>query len=140
MPTNRKHGEGSVYFENSRQKWVAAFFDEDGKRHVKRFNEDCEKDARAYLIEQINDINKGSFIAPSQLSIGEWTVEFLRTYKKDSVKNTTYTLYLHLANYLQSIASVRMQDITARHIKKLYVSLQDNNNLSLHTIHRSISF
>ncbi|WP_196593356.1 hypothetical protein [Pectinatus sottacetonis] len=70
MPTKRTHGEDSVYFEESRQKWVASFFDALGKRHKKRF--DGEKEARVYLIDQINEINKGSFITPTNLTVGEW--------------------------------------------------------------------
>ncbi len=29
MPTNRKHGEGSVSFDNTRKKWRVAFYDVD---------------------------------------------------------------------------------------------------------------
>ncbi|WP_196603467.1 tyrosine-type recombinase/integrase [Pectinatus haikarae] len=136
MPKNRKHGEGSVSFDNTRKKWQVAFFDTEGKRHYKRF--DDEKEARAYLISQINDINKGTFIAPSEITIGNWAVEYLQTYKKNSVKATTYQHYVDQARHLSAIANIRLQDIAARHINKLYVNLQDT--LSLHTIHKTHKF
>ncbi|WP_196603113.1 tyrosine-type recombinase/integrase [Pectinatus frisingensis] len=133
---NRKHGEGSVSFDNTRKKWRAAFYDADDKRHYKRF--DDEKSAREYLIEQINDVNKGSFIAPSKLTVGEWAIEFLETYKRNSVKATTYAHYLDQARHLSEIADILLQDVTARQVNLLYVDLQ--NRLSLHTIHKTHKF
>lgn len=132
MPTNRKHGEGSVYFEESRQKWVASFFDALGKRHKKRF--DDEKEARVYLIDQINEINKGSFIAPTNLTVGEWVIDWLKTYKLNTVRTSTYDYYSFLSTYLEPIAVMKMQDITAFHIQQLYQTLLDK--ISGNTTHK----
>ena len=135
MPTNRKHGEGSVYFEESRQKWVVAFFDAEGKRHKKRFDKDSEKEARAYLISQINEVNTGSFVAPSDMTIGRWLVDWLATYKQNTVKQTTYEYYVFISKYLKKINNIRLQDLQAVHVQRLYNELLEKG-LSKSTVNK----
>lgn len=131
-----RHGSGSISFDKTRKQWRTAFLDDTGKRHYKRFID--KQAAQSYLTEQLNSINHGSFVAPNDITIGEWSVEFLETYKKNSVKATTYQHYIDQANHLSFIADVRLQDVTARQINKLYVKLQEH--LSKHTIHKTHKF
>lgn len=137
MPKNRKHGEGSVSYDNTRQKWQVAFYGSDGKRHYKRF--DDEGVANAYLIEQLNNINHGCFVAPSELTVGQWVIEWIETYKKNSVKRTTYEYYVYISKYIAPIGDIKLQDLQPYKIQKLYNGLL-KRGLSKTTVHKVHAF
>ncbi len=131
---NRKHGEGSVYFEDARQKWCIEFFDSEGNRHKKRFDKDQEKEARAYLLEQLNDVNKGSFVASSEITVGQWSLQWVQD-KKGSVKQTTYEYYLFISRYISLISNIKLQELQPFKVKDLYKQLA-GNGLSAATIYK----
>lgn len=121
MPKNRKHGNGSLSYDKTRKQWRVAFLDTDDKRHYKRFTD--KKAAQAYLTEQLNDINHGTFVAPNDMTVGQWIIEWIRTYKKNTVKQTTYDYYVFLSDYIAAIAKIKLQDLQAFNVQKFYDDL-----------------
>lgn len=119
--TNRKHGDGSLSYDKTRKRWQVAFFDSTGKRHYKRFAD--KKAAQAYLTEQLNDINHGTFVAPSDMTVGQWIIEWISTYKKNTVKQTTYDYYVFLCDYISAIAKIKLQDLQSFTVQKFYDDL-----------------
>ncbi|MDQ0204109.1 tyrosine-type recombinase/integrase [Pectinatus haikarae] len=135
MSKNRKRGEGSISYEKSRKKWRVAFFDNEDNRHYKRF--DTEQSAAAFLIEQINDINNDNFVAPSDVLFGRWVLDWLKTYKKDSVRQSTYDYYKFLIGYLKPLTALKLQEVTPLQIQQLYKDLLER--VSANTTHKAHS-
>lgn len=135
MATNkriRKRGEGSIAYEKSRKKYRVAFFDNDGNRHYQRF--DNEADAAAFLVAQRNDINNNNFVAPSDALFGRWALDWLKTYKKDSVRPSTYDYYKFLVGYLKPLAGLKLQEVTPLNVQQLYKELL--KKVSANTTHK----
>lgn len=130
----RSNGEGSVVYDKERNSYRAFIVSPEGKRISKRFK--VEADAIAWKTEQLNSINKGLFIAPNSTSVGKWAIEWLMTYKKRSVAQSTFEHYAYLTRQLKPIADIGLQDLTATGVQKFYIELEDKTNLSNHTIHK----
>ena len=119
----RGHNEGTVYYETARKKYCAMLPASSGKRQLKRF--DDETDAKNWLLQQRAALQAGTFIAPSELTFGEWLIHWLRTYKKSSVRVKTFESYQREASYLAPIYNYRLQDITSQMIQEVLNDLQN---------------
>lgn len=135
-----RHGSGSISFDKTRKRWQVAFFDATGKRHYKRFDRDKKELAQQYLTEQLNDINHNTFVSPAKITIGEWTIEWLNTYKKGSVKESTLENYIRISKHFDKLSNICLQDLQPLHVKKLYSDLSANglSNTTLHAIHSAL--
>lgn len=133
MP-RRSNGEGSIVYEKSRNAYRVYLVAPGGRRVTKRFK--VESDAIAWKIEQLNAMNKGFFVAPSAITVGEWAVEWLKTYKRPTVKQTTYEQYVYLARYLEDIAEIKMQELHPAQVQQLYQSLPHLSGNTVNKIHK----
>lgn len=66
--------EGTVYYDKERKSYRAAFFTPEGKRMIKRFAD--EQAAKNWLVEQQNSINKGLFVEPDDITLGQWLIVY----------------------------------------------------------------
>lgn len=57
---------------------------------------------------------------PSDITLGEWIVEYLSTYKKGEVRPKTLNTYLQSAKLVEPINSIKIQDLTALSVQKYY--------------------
>lgn len=130
----RNNGEGTISYDKTRNSYRAAITAPDGRRLFKRFK--TEQEAVMWKTEQLSSMHKGTFVAPSNITVGEWVLEWLETYKKGSVAQSTYEHYLYLATHLQFIADIKLQELTSSQVQKLYKELEDQTKLSKHTIHK----
>lgn len=134
MAKKRSNGEGSIVYEQSRNTYRAFIVGPDSRRITKRFK--AEADAIAWKTEQLNAMNQGTFIAPSAITVGEWAVEWLKIYKRPSVKQTTYEQYVYLAKYLEDIANIKMQELHPAQVQRLYQSLPHLSANTINKIHK----
>lgn len=126
----RRNGEGSIYFEKSRGTYRAFITNTEGKRISKRFL--IEKDALNWKNEQLHKMAIGTFVNPTALTVGEWIIHWLETYKKDTVRQRTFERYASLSKHLLIIADYKIQDLTPVIVQQLYQNLLDR--LSANTI------
>ncbi|MDT8903265.1 tyrosine-type recombinase/integrase [Anaeroselena agilis] len=124
MPKKRVNNTGSVYHESGRG-YRAQVSLEDGRRVSKRFSDSDLGQQQAYdwLHEQLHHISKGVFVAPTDITLGEWLLEWLEIYSKQNVRQRTFERYVSLAKHVNPIAGYRLQDLKPTHFQKLYVSL-----------------
>lgn len=132
--SKRANGEGIISFDKSRGTYRAAITAPDGRRIFKRFK--SEEEALAWKSEQTHSIHTGTFVAPSTATVGEWAVEWLKIYKRPTVKQTTYELYVYLARYLERIADVKMQELHPMPVQQLYQSLPHLSGNTINKIHK----
>lgn len=126
-----RYKEGTVHWEESRQRW-RAFVSVDGRRYSKRFL--SRDEALAWTQKMRLAAHDGSFVAPSAISLGEWLVKWLGTYKKPTVKPLTYERYLFTANKALPLAGVSLQKLTPTMLQELYNALTPDCAKKLHVL------
>lgn len=107
----KRYGEGSVYFEKSRNKWHASIATPEGERLSKRFNTKDEADA--WRLELAMKFRKGIYIPKQNITIGEWIVQYLDVFVKNKVRTKTFNDYLDAAEHIcENYASKMLQKVT----------------------------
>ena len=126
------NGEGSVFFDNERQKWRACIYDPQGNRLRPRFNTKDEADE--WLLLKKAEFAQGTYIPPSTITVGEWYLEYLRTFAFPSIGEKSQSDYLNIAIHYTPIADIRLQDLTAVDIQRLYnsINLAANSKVKIH--------
>ena len=126
------NGEGSVYFEKSRNKWVGSIYDPLKNRLVERFNTKDEADK--WILAKRNEFAQNTYIPPATITVGEWYLEYLQTFSFPNIGEKTQSDYLSLAMHYLPIADVRLKDLTAVDIQRLYnsINLADNSKVKIH--------
>lgn len=112
----RANNHGSIFEDKARNKFRAQVTVPGGKTISKRF--DTEPEARNWLNEQLVDISKGQYIEPSNLTLGEWLIEWLQLYSKDNVRQRTYERYLSLAKHCEPISKMKLQALRPSHFQR----------------------
>lgn len=126
-----RYKEGTVHWEESRQRW-RAFVSVDGRRYSKRFL--SRDEALAWTQKMRLAAHDGSFVAPSAISLGEWLIKWLGTYKKPTVKPLTYERYLFTANKALPLAEISLQKLTPTMLQELYNALTPDCAKKLHVL------
>lgn len=121
MAKKRENNAGSVWQEGDR--WRAAVTLPNGNRPTKRFKD--EPSAKLWVNEQLLAIGKGVYVEPSKMTVGEWVLDYLQTYKKPpKIRQRTYERYIHSSKHLTPIADMRIQDPSlSKRIQNLYRDL-----------------
>lgn len=132
--SKRRNGEGGITYDEARNSYRVSITTPAGKRVFKRFK--SEDEAVAWKAAQTNAINMGTFIVPSKITLGEWVVEWLTTYKKGAVKQRTYERYVSLAKHLNPLAHFPMQEMTATQVQKFYQGFPNLSACTVHKIHK----
>ena len=128
------NGDGSIAYEKERNKWRACIYDPEGNRLRPRF--DTKEQAEEWLIEKKNEFNKNTYIAPSNITVGEWYLEYLQTFVFQNVGEKTQSDYLSIASHYLPIANIRLQDLTPVDIQRLYnsIDLAANSKVKIHSL------
>lgn len=119
--TKRSNGEGTIVFEADRNKYRAFLTDPNGKRISKRFEN--KSDALQWLTETRADIYRDEYIPSSDITFGEWILTYLETYKKNTVRATTYQTILVLIKHIAPISDYALQDVTNIMLQKFFNEL-----------------
>lgn len=107
--TKRSNGEGTIVYEADRKKYRAFLTDPLGKRQTKRF--DTRSEALQWLTETRADIYRDKYVPTSDITFGEWWLQFVRMYKKGIVSQSTYEGILYMSKRFTPIANYKMQDM-----------------------------
>lgn len=101
MSGKRANGEGSIYFDADRDRWVAAVtIGRDPKtgrlirRKVSGKTKGAAVAAKAALLAKYTGIY---YIDADKLTVSEWLDKYLTTYKSGSVRQNTYESYSNIA-------------------------------------------
>lgn len=116
------YGDGTIWYDNAREKYCYDYCDNDGKRHRKRFA--TEKAAKEFKKTIRAERDKGT-LTSSTVTIGEWVVEFLETYKKPQLRNSSFIRLKQTAKKLTPIIHIPIDQLTGTDAQKLYNSYSD---------------
>lgn len=110
------NGEGSLYFEKDRNKWCAAY-----KGQKKRFN--TKKEADEWLLLQRAEAQKGNYIPPSNMTVGEWLIEYIKVFRAPNMRPKSLERLLQYSAHLAPLSDIKLKDIEPFRIQKFYTEL-----------------
>jgi integrase len=119
----RGKGEGSIYFQESRQCWAAAISLDGGKRRV--LYGKTRKEVAQKLAAALRDVQQGLPIPGQRLTTGQFLGEWLQDTARPSRRERTYLRYeaairLHV---VPTIGGVPLAKLGPQHIQKLHKAL-----------------
>jgi len=87
--------------------------DENGKQKRKAFYGKTRKEVQQKLTAALNEVNRGAYIEPSVMTVGQWMDIWLREYKYNSVKPGTYLDYCstNTCHIKPMIGHIRLKDL-----------------------------
>lgn len=142
MAKRRQNGEGTIY-QRSDGLWICEItlgYDDNGKRIRKTVSsKDIEK-----LKKKLNDLrfyNDRKMVAEaSSTSLFDWLREWLLTYKKNTVKPTTYDMYYNnIYTHIKPVlGNYKLDKITQITIQRFINDLYTEKNLSASTLKKVI--
>ena len=119
----RSNGDGSIYYEKARDRWVCAIVDPSGKRVVKRFK--TEQEAKDHLIVLKSSIITNTYIQPTEYTFGQWLIDYLKLYiipYREPSTIRTYTIY---TGYAEPISETTLQKLNTNTLQLLINTLPD---------------
>lgn len=116
----RADNEGSLFFSESEQLWVAEIVLPDGKKKRKRSK--MQKVVRAWLTEQKEAIRKGMWVSDETVMYGEFLDRYLKEVAAHTLKpKTQENYYFIIKNHIKpAFGDMRIATIRPDHLQKLY--------------------
>src|ERR1051326_7079404 len=113
MPEKKRrgHNEGSVYFDASRNRWVADIAIAPGKRRKYRFEK--KQDAIRKKNEALRELEQGTLARGERRRLGEYLEDWLENVHKSKLRIGTYVNYKKKVRYLvDGLGDVWLQKLT----------------------------
>lgn len=120
----RGHNEGSVYFDASRDRWVAAISVSPGKR--KKFYFEKKQDAIKKKNEALKELERGTLATGEQRRLGEYLEDWLENVHKSKLRVGTYINYKKLIRYIVAdLGDIWLQKLTPQQVQAFYAKKLD---------------
>lgn len=134
MAGRRGKGEGSI-FRRKDGSWTAMITigrNPDGSSKRMSFYGKTRKEVAEKMQPVLNSIQTGSFVEPSRITMNEWLDTWLNTYKKNSLKPTTYDSYeqnirVHIR---PALGHIMLKDLRVDHVQKFINDAYGEGKLS----------
>jgi integrase len=97
--------------------------EETGKRKQKWFSGfETKKEAEKAMAEKLNELNKGTYIEPSAMTIKDFFEIWVEDYAKNALKPTTFQTYTTYINthIVPSLGSLTLQKVQPTHLQRFY--------------------
>jgi len=115
MTKKRGQNEGSISKRPDGSWWarITVGKDQNGKQKRKAFYGKTRREVSAKMAAALSELNHGSFVESSKITVNEWLDIWLTTYKPHSVKQTTLQIYgSRVENHIRPyIGYMKIQDI-----------------------------
>lgn len=119
MPKKRENGEGTIYFDKSRNKYCAEIHDQEGNRLKDRFN--TREEAKAWIDEMKAQFRRNEYVVPNDITLSQWIIKWLKTYKTE-IRAKTKLQYLWAFAHIEPIANMPLQDKNAHVIVQEFLN------------------
>ncbi len=86
---------------------------------------DKEKDVRRKMTEIQRSLDTNTYIEPDNITVAEWLEEWLETFCKPKLKDTTFGNYTKFTqnHIIPALGQLRLQDVKGIHIQRMYNQL-----------------
>lgn len=131
--TVAKNGREYTYYE---ARCTVGFDPLTGKQIQKSISGKTEREVQQKLSKMTVDVNEGTYIEPSKMTLGEWLDIWLETYVAYSVKPYTEDSYRAVCkNHIKPlIGHIKLSVLSAPQIQQLYNKLLREKGLSPKTV------
>jgi len=119
----RGHNEGSVHYEESRDRWVAAVSIGPGKR--KKFYFKTKQEALKKKNEALRELEQGTLATGPQRKLIDYLEDWIENVHKDKLRISTYVKYRKLIKYIvdSDLGDVWLQKLTPEQVRRFYTKM-----------------
>jgi integrase len=145
LAKKRAHGEGTIYFWEKKNLWVAKLSLPDGKRKTKYGK--TQREVRDWLITARKAMQDGIFVENDTITVSQFLNRYLDDYAVHSLRPSTIASYRHnIKNHIiPVIGHIKLSQLRADHLHALYnqkleEGLSPKTVQNLHSIvHRTLN-
>ena len=124
MGKRRGNNEGSIY-QRKDGRWVGQVqvgYKSDGSRKLMTCYGKTRADVSKKISNTLSDISKNIFVDTNQMTVEEWIWNWLKIYKKGTVKPNTYARYIYVINdyIVPALGKIKLKNLTSLKIQNLY--------------------
>ena len=124
MGKRRGNNEGSIY-QRKDGRWVGQVqvgYKSDGSRKLMTCYGKTRADVSKKIANTLSDISKNIFVDTNQMTVEEWIWNWLKSYKKGTVKPNTYARYIYVINdyIVPALGKIKLKNLTSLKIQNLY--------------------
>jgi integrase len=126
MAGKRGHGEGSVYWRASRERWVAAATLPDGRTREHQCK--TKREAQEWLNKTLLAIQQGTLATGPQQTVATFLEQWLQDTAKARVRPSTFYRYQVLMNThaIPALGKLPLQKLTPQHLQRFYTDKLDS--------------
>ena len=139
--SKRLNGEGTIY-KREDGRWCAAYYDKNFKRHY--LYGKTQSAVKKRLKEKMAELEKENDEIENEKTLQEWVAEYLETYKKNEIKESTFGTYMlyyrkHILN--SDIGKCMLSELTLDRMQLFYNSKVNEgyNSKTVRHIHSIIN-
>jgi integrase len=130
MPKKRGNNEGSITKRKDGRYLARISIGRDpGTGKLKRvcFYGKTRKEVADQMARALGDLNRGSFVAPHKLTLGEWLETWLKDYKVPSVRPVTFDSYATMirVHLTPMLGHLPLKDLRPEHVQRFYNDRRD---------------
>lgn len=131
MPKRRGRGEGTIY-RRPDGTWVGqvsiGYDPATGKLKRKSFYGKTRKEVADKIAQALQQIKDGTYLEPTQTTLGEWLDKWLTTYKKGKLKPSTYESYKMLidTHIKPALGNIPLAKLQAHMLQSFYNEKLEN--------------
>lgn len=129
MPTKRANGQGCIYYNRQRGKWIVSitlYKDNSTGKYVRK-TKTCLNEQHAHdTLEQMNhDKNNGILIFDYSITIEDWILKWLKEAKSQTIELSTYNNYLsNIKNHIiPMLGHIKVRQLRIPDIQNFYNQL-----------------
>ncbi|MDR0396048.1 MAG: hypothetical protein LBH66_01935 [Oscillospiraceae bacterium] len=128
MPKRRANGEGSEPYKRTDGRWQAiyTYIGQDGQLKRGSVQAQTKAECARKLSEKTHSINTGRFTEPFKMTVGEWLMEWFRTFGEPRWKsnNTRAVHLMSIENHIfPALGSEMLQKLETRRVQGFIDSL-----------------
>lgn len=130
---HRGHNEGTVFYVQSRDRWVAEVSIAPGKR--KRYYYKTKQEAIRRKNEALRELEQGTLVTAPQQKLKDYIEHWLEDVHKPTLRISSYVKYKRLvdAYIVPELGNIQLQKLTPQQVQSLY-SMMGKKNLASKTI------
>lgn len=139
MVKKRSHGEGTLYYDEKNDRWVAQVSLPNGKRRTKSGKD--KKKLLDWLTEQRSKIKRGTFVTDNKIKLGDYLDRYMEDIAKHNLRPRTYETHAgYIRNHIKPelghirLVSLRPDQVQAFYTKKLNEGLAKRTVEYMHAI------
>lgn len=140
MPAKKRRdaGDGTIRLRADGRwegRYTVGYHPETGKQIMRSVYAKTKREVREKLNKTLTDIQEGTYIEPTSITVGEWLDTWLKEYKINLRPETKASYEMHIRIHLKpDLGKTRLNKLTTHQIQHLYNKLINERGLSPKTV------